>query len=191
MVESPNPDSASGGSASIGGRRERKLTERGESYKLVQSVRERKRLKREIQAQIANIQTLSKNLERVSQERIELNERFKSFGDLHEEIQDLLSGEEQARDHQVYINLHEEIVPLREVVREWMADAEQQIRDEERERNSIKSSVKSKISKASRASTTSSRARALEAKAKEVELTRGLRNSITWKLQKEKQKEPG
>ena len=51
-----------------------------------------------------------------------------------------------------------------------MAKAEVQIRDEERERNSTKSSVKSKISKASRASTTSSRARALGAKAKEVEL---------------------
>ena len=91
VIENPNPDSASGSTASIGGRRERKLTERGKSYELVQSVRERKRPKREIQAQIANIQTfmrLSKNLERVSEECIELNERFKSFGDLHEEIQD-------------------------------------------------------------------------------------------------------
>ena len=51
-----------------------------------------------------------------------------------------------------------------------MANAKQQIRDEERERNSTKASVTSKISKASRASTTSSRARALGAKAKEVEL---------------------
>ena len=70
-------------------------------------MRERKRLKRETQAQIANIQTLmglNRNLERVSQECIKLNERFKLFGDLHEEIQDLLSGEEQAQDHQVYIN---------------------------------------------------------------------------------------
>ena len=51
-----------------------------------------------------------------------------------------------------------------------MTNAEQQIRDEEREKNSTKSSLKSKNSKASRASTTSSRTRALEAKAKEVEL---------------------
>ena len=36
---------------------------------------------------------------------------LKSFGDLHEEIQDLLSGEELTQDHQGYINLHEEIVP--------------------------------------------------------------------------------
>ena len=40
VSENPNPDSASGGTASIGGRRERKLTEKGKSYKLVQSVRE-------------------------------------------------------------------------------------------------------------------------------------------------------
>ena len=69
---------------------------------------------KEIQAQIANIQTLmglSKNLDQVSQESIQLNERLNSFGDLHEEIQDLLSGEELAQDHQVCINLHEEIVP--------------------------------------------------------------------------------
>ena len=72
------------------------------------------REEKEIQAQIANIQTLmglSKNLEQVSQECIQLNERLKSFGDLHEEIQDLLSGEQLAQDHQVCINLHKEIVP--------------------------------------------------------------------------------
>ena len=112
---------------------------------------------------------LNRNLEKVSQECIKLNERFKLFGDLHEEIQDLLSGEEQAQDHQVYINLHEEIVPFREVVQKWMTNAEQQLRDEEREKNSTKSSRKSKNSNASRTSTTSSRARTLGAKAKEVE----------------------
>ena len=173
MIENPNLESESAGTASIGGKREHKLTERGKSYKLARDVRERKRLKRETQAQIANIQTLmglNRNLERVSQECIKLNERFKLFGDLHEEIQDLMSGEEQARDHQVYINFHEEIVLFREVVQKWMTNAEQQLRDGERERNSTKSSLKSKNSKASRASTTSSRTRALEAKAKEVEL---------------------
>ena len=173
VIENPNLESASAGTASIGGKREHKLTERGKSYKLARDVRERKRLKRETQAQIANIQTLmelNRKLKKVSQECIKLNERFKLFGDLHEEIQDLLSGEEQAQDHQVYINLHEEIVPFREVVQKWMTNAEQQLRDEEREKNSTKSSLKSKNSKASRASTTSSRTRALEAKAKEVEL---------------------
>ena len=173
VIENPNLESASAGTASIGEKREHKLTKKGKSYKLARDVRERKRLKRETQAQIANIQTLmglNRNLEKVSQECIKLNERFKLFGDLHEEIQDLLSGEEQAQDHQVYINLHEEIVPFREVVQKWMTNAEQQLRDGERERNSTKSSLKSKNSKASRASTTSSRTRALETKAKEVEL---------------------
>ena len=173
MIENPNSQSASAGIASIGGKREHKLTERGKSYKLAKDVRERRRVKRETQAQIANIQTLmglNRNLEQVSQECINFNERFKLFGDLHEEIQDLLSGEEQAEGHQVYINLHEEIVPFREVVQKWMTNAEQRLRDEEREKDSIKSSLKSKNSKASRASTTSSRTRTLEAKAKEVEL---------------------
>ena len=71
---------------SIAGKRERKLTERGKPYKLVQSVRERKRLKREIQANIQTLMGLSENLERASQEYIELNERFKLFEDLHEGV---------------------------------------------------------------------------------------------------------
>ena len=66
--------------------------------------------------------------------------------------------------------MREEIVPFRKVVQKWLTNAEQQLRDEEREKNSTKSSLMSKNSKASRASTTSSRTRALEAKAKEVEL---------------------
>ena len=90
---------------------------------------------RETQAQIA-VQisihgTELKNLEKVSQECIKLNDRFNLFGDLYEEIQDLLSGEEQAQEHQVYINLHE-IVPFREVVQKWMANAEQQLRDKKK-----------------------------------------------------------
>ena len=55
VIENPNLESASAGTASIGGKREHKLTERGKSYKLARDVRERKRLKRETQAQIANI----------------------------------------------------------------------------------------------------------------------------------------
>ena len=77
---------------------------------------------------------LNGNLEKVSQECTKLKERFKLLGDLHEEIQGLLSGEEQAQDHQVYINLHEEIVPFREEVQKWMTNAEQQFRDEEGKR---------------------------------------------------------
>ena len=135
VIENPNSESASVGPASIGGKREHKLTERGNSYKLARDVRERRRLERNTQAQIANIQTLmglNRNLEQVSQECVKLNERFKLVEDLHEEIYDLQSGEEQAQDHQVYINLHEEIVPFREVVQKWMTNAEQQLRDEER-----------------------------------------------------------
>ena len=122
---------------------------------------------RETQAQIA-VQifihgTELKNLEKVSQECIKLNDRFNLFGDLYEEIQDLLSGEEQAQEHQVYINLHE-IVPFREVVQKWMANAEQQLRDKKKGKRILPSQVWSlKI-----ASTTSSRARALEAKANEI-----------------------
>ena len=80
VIENPNLESASAGTASIGGKREHKLTERGKSYKLARDVRERKRLKRETQAQIANIQTLmelNRKLKKVSQECIKLNERFK------------------------------------------------------------------------------------------------------------------
>ena len=55
MIENPNLESASAGTASIGGKREHKLTERSKSYELARDVRERKRLKRETQAQIANI----------------------------------------------------------------------------------------------------------------------------------------
>ena len=116
VIENPNSESASAGAASIGGKRVRKLTERVKSYKRARDICQRRR---ETQAQIANIQTLlglNRNLEQVSQKYIKLNERFKLFGDLHEEIQNLLSREEQAQDHQVYINLHEKTVPFREVV---------------------------------------------------------------------------
>ena len=109
VIENPNLESASAGTASVGEKRERELTEKGKSFKLARDVRERRKLKRETQAQIANFQTLmglNRNLEQVGQECIKLNERFKLF---HEEIQDLLSGARTGQDHQVYINLHEEI----------------------------------------------------------------------------------
>ena len=56
VIKNPNSESASTGAASMGGKREQKLTERGKSYKLAGDVRERRRLERETQAQIANIQ---------------------------------------------------------------------------------------------------------------------------------------
>ena len=67
VIENPHSESASAGTANTGGKREHKLTDRGKSYKLARDVRERKRLKRETQAQIANIQTLmglNRNLEK-------------------------------------------------------------------------------------------------------------------------------
>ena len=106
-------------------------------------------------------------MESVSKESIRLNERFKVFGDLHEEIQELLTGEEQALDHLVYINMDQEIVPFQEVVQKWMVDTDRQIREEREERNSPKSSVKTRSSKSSHAS---SKAKAVEAKAKQGEL---------------------
>ena len=66
VIENPNSESASAGIASIGGKRRHKLTERDTSYKLARDVRERRRVKRETHAQIANIQTLmglNRNLE--------------------------------------------------------------------------------------------------------------------------------
>ena len=92
VIENPNLESTSAGTARIGRKREHKLTEKGKSYKLARDVSERRKLKRETKAQIANIQTLmglNRNLEKFSQQCIKLNERFKLFGDLHEEIQDL------------------------------------------------------------------------------------------------------
>ena len=50
VIENPNSESASVGPASIGGKREHKLTERGNSYKLARDVRERRRLERNTQA---------------------------------------------------------------------------------------------------------------------------------------------
>ena len=77
--------------------RPQKLTEKGKGYRLVQRKGERNKLKRKIQSQIANISTLlghDKNLELISDLSIKLNDLFEQFGDLHEEIQELLTNEE-------------------------------------------------------------------------------------------------
>ena len=130
---------------------------------------EKFKLKREIQSRIANIGALmglDKNLELVGEESVKLNECFKEFGDLHEEIQELLTEEEQIPDTQVYDNLHTEVKLVRETVQKWMTDAGRRINEE---RKSTKSSDKTRSSKASHASSNSSRARALQAKAKQAE----------------------
>ena len=153
-------------------KRPRKLTEKGKGYRLVQRKGERNKLKRKIQSQIANISTLlghDKNLELISDLSIKLNDLFEQFGDLHEEIQELLTKEEQITDSENYDDLYQEIRLIRETVQKWMIDANQRIRDEKIERGSAKS-IKSKGSRSSKLSTTSSRAKALEAKARQAEL---------------------
>ena len=147
-------------------RRQPRLTEKGKAYRLTERKKERNKLKREIQSRIANIGTfmgLDKNLELVGEESLKLNQCFKEFGDLHEEIQELLTEEEQIPDTQVYDNLYTEVELIRETVQKWMIDAGRRIKEE---RKSTKSSAKRKSSKASHASSTSSRARALQAKAR-------------------------
>ena len=144
--------------------------EQFKAYRLNERKKERNKLKREIQSRIANIGTLmglDKNLELVGEESVKLNECFKEFGDLHEEIQELLTEEEQIPDTQVYDNLHTEVKLVRETVQKWMTDAGRRINEE---RKSTKSSDKTRSSKASHASSNSSRARALQAKAKQAEL---------------------
>ena len=96
---------------------------------------------------------------------MKLNECFKEFGDRHEEIQELLTEEEQIPDTQVYDNLHTEVELIRESVQKWMIDAGRRVNEE---RKSTKSSAKTKSPKASRAWNNSSRARVLQAKAKQA-----------------------
>ena len=151
-------------------RRQPKLTEKFKAYRLNERKKERNKLKREIQSRIANIGTLmglDKNLELVGEESVKLNECFKEFGDLHEEIQELLTEEEQIPDTQVYDNLHTEVKLVRETVQKWMTDAGRRLNEE---RKSTQSSAKTRSSRASHASSNSSRARALQAKAKQAEL---------------------
>ena len=151
-------------------RRQPRLTEKGKAYWLSERKRERNKLKREIQSRIANIGTfmgLDKNLELVSKESVKLKECFKEFGDLHEEIQELLIEEEQIPDTQVYDNLYTEVELIRETVQKRVTDAGRRINEEKK---STKSREKAKSSKASHASTTFSRARTLHAKEKQAEL---------------------
>ena len=154
-------------------KRQPKLTEKGKAYRLSQNISERKKLKREIQTQIANIETLmglDKNVELVSAETLKLNECFKVFGDLHEGIQELLTEEEQVFDRYLYSDMEREVFFLREGVKEWMTNVSKRIRQDETDKLSTKLSIKSKSSKSARVSTTSSKARALEARAKHAAL---------------------
>ena len=66
---------------------------------------------------------LDKNLELVGKESVKLNECFKEFEDLHEEIQELLTEEEQILDTQVYDTLYTEVQLICETVQKWMIAA--------------------------------------------------------------------
>lgn len=105
---------------------------------------------------------LDRNLELVSAEAVKLNERFKLFGDLHEEIQEPLTEEEQALDSHASDDMQQEVTHVCEIVKGWMFEADQRIRQDKAGRNSTKSSVKAKGSKFSHVSITSSRAKPLE-----------------------------
>jgi len=65
------------------------------------------------------------------------------------EIPELLTKEEQIPNTQVYDNLHTKVELIRETVQKWMNDACRRIN---KERKSIKSSLRTKSSKASHAS---------------------------------------
>lgn len=145
-------------------RRQPKLTEKGKAYQLTKGKRKRKKLKREIHSWIAVIGTLMglhKNLEFINEESLKLNDCFKQFGDLHEEIQELLTEGEQRVDSLVYDNLYDEVHLLRGAVQKWIVEASLRIIDDRLERRSSKSGVKTRSSRFSCASTTSSKAKAL------------------------------
>ena len=153
-------------------RRQPKLTEKGKAYQLTKGKRKRKKLKREIHSWIAVIGTLMglhKNLEFINEESLKLNDRFRQFGDLHEGIQELLTEGEQKVDSLVYDNLYDEVHLLRGAVQKWIVEASLRIIDDRLERRSSKSGVKTRSSRFSCASTTSSKAKALQAKAGQEE----------------------
>jgi len=100
-------------------RRQPKLTEKGKAYRLTERKRERNKLKREIQSRIANIGTLmglDKNLELVGKESVKLNECFKEFTDLHEEIQELLTEQEQSLCNHILLPLEKVLTSTNSLV---------------------------------------------------------------------------
>ena len=113
---------------------------------------------------------LEKNVELVSAEFLKLNERFIVFENLHGNIQELLCNEERDIDHQTFRAMYDEIISLRMSIIEWISGIAKRIKLDETDKLSTRQSVRSKSSKASRCSTTSSRAKALEAKTKHAEL---------------------
>ena len=108
-----------------------------------------------------------KNLENVTEESMELYWCLMQFGNIHEEVQELIFESEKLVDSQIYNELSQEVLHIRELVRQWVVAIDQ--RNQEG-RQSIRSNRKSKSSKSSRSSISSYRAKAIEAKAKHAEL---------------------
>ena len=63
----------------------------------------------------------------INQEFLKPNESVKQFGDLHEEIQELLPEEEQETYSKVYDILPAKNSCFREAVQKWMVEAGQRI----------------------------------------------------------------
>ena len=73
-------------------------------------------------------------------------------------------------DSQIHDKMHDEIEHFHTSVRKWMTEANLHLREERAERQSTWSRVGSNKSKSSRASSAVTRVKALEAKARKVEL---------------------
>lgn len=156
-------------------RRQRKLTEKGKSYRLTELRRQRTRSKREIEMRINSIEslmTLEENAMLVSREILNLNSLLSEFCHIHEEILNLLEDddEEVASDSEMYKAICQEILKIQAASKSWMQEIDSRARNKKSTKGSVKSSARSRVSKHSNASSTSSRAKFLEAKAKQAEL---------------------
>ena len=80
-----------------------------------------------------------KNLKSVGEEWKNLNDRFNLFGEVHEEIQELLTEDEKSKDCRIYDDLFEEINAFRKAVYKWMFDTDQRIQESKLERSGAKS----------------------------------------------------
>ena len=152
-------------------KRPTKLSEKGKAYRLTELTRQRNILKRKIVETIDRLQLLMglhKGAKIVGKEAIDMNDLFKQFGTLDEEVQELLSEEERQLDCHVYEGLHDKICQVRKTVEKWI--------DQENETQSERSSVKTRSSKRTSTSSKSAlAAKAIEAKAKHA----GLKTKIS------------
>ena len=102
VKENPNAGHRNPGlDAMVLERRQPKLTEKGRAYRLDGKKGQRTKLKREMKFKMANIIVLiglDRNIELVGNESLKLNELFDNFSNVHEEIQELFTTEEQLVD---------------------------------------------------------------------------------------------